>query len=172
MVKKKIILILLIIILLQSSISAKSTPYGNITYLPGSNIYIRIFLFFFPISKKYEIFSSFEDDFINLDIICKQENIISEPETPAYFDSNVTFHIRNIPFNESAKIRLPVSIRCKQKFIKKRITFTIYRNEDILILKGALNNLKIKEITENKYFKNRYNWKYPLYFDIRLQLTK
>lgn len=163
-------LVVLFIMLVLICCNTYTNTVSNIKLLPGSNIYIRIFLFFFPITKKYEVYFDLEENTINLKMMCKKTDIINEPATPSYFDSNITFHIKNIPIHDSSQTRLPISIQCNQKFIKKKIDFTIYKKEDILILKGALNNLKIKEITNKQYFKNRFNWKYPLYFDLRLQL--
>ena len=60
------------------------------------------------------------------------------------------------------------TLRIEPKFINKNVHFTIYRKEQILILKGALNDLYINEITDNEYFKKRSRWRFPIHFDIRL----
>jgi len=146
--------------------------YTDIKLLPGSNIYNRIFLFFFPVSGKYDYFYyNIEKNYFDFELDIARENIKSEPMTPSYFESDLIFHIKNIPNDVSGKYRLPVTIQSNKKFIKKKVNFTVYRNKDIIIIKGDLTDLKVGEITDNQYFKNRFNWKYPFYFDIRLKYT-
>jgi hypothetical protein len=152
-----------------NSLFSQNINRQNFKLLPGSNIYIRLFLFYFPISKEYEVFINSQDKFYNLDIVINKENIKIEPDTPSFFESNLTFHIIEIPYDFTGTMKLSISIQCNQKFIRKKVNFTIYQKENILIIKGAINNLYINEITDNEYFKNRFNWKYPLYFDIRIQ---
>jgi hypothetical protein len=149
-----------------------SQEYTDINFLPGSNVYIRIFLFYFPISAKYDYFYyNIEKDFFDFELDVSADNIKNEPMTPSYFESDLVFHIKSIPNYKSGKYKLPVTIQCNKKFIKKKVDFTIYRNKDIIIIKGEMNDLKIGELTENQYFKNRFNWKFPFYFDIRLKYS-
>ena len=133
---------------------------------------MRIFLFFFPISNNYDYFYyNIEKNFFDFEIDINKENINNEPLTPSYFDSDLVLHIKNIPNYKSGKYRLPVTIQCNKKFIKKKVVFTIYRNKDVIIIKGELNDLLIGEITDNQYFKNRLKWQFPFYFDIRLKYS-
>jgi hypothetical protein len=173
--KKTKLIPFLIIILLILIINTSNFAYGQVNnpksfkLLLGSSIYIRIFLFYFPISKDYNAFISYQESNFSLDITINKENIKIEPDTPSFFDSNLTFHIMEIPYNTSGQIKIPISIQCNQKFIKKKALLTIYQKDDILIIKGTINNLFVNEITDNEYFKNRFNWKYPVYFDLRMQ---
>ena len=143
----------------------------KINFLDGSNIYARILLFFFPISHHYETFFKIEDNKLNIEITIDKEKIMNEPSTPSYFESNIVFYIKNIPYKESRKKKLSVTIQCNQNFINKKVPFIIYKKKDILIIKGSLNDLYVKEITEKEYFKNRFKWRFPFYFDIRLQIN-
>jgi hypothetical protein len=144
---------------------------SNLEFLKGSSVYERVFLFFFPISYKYESFFNIDDDNLNLDIQIKQKDILKEPSTPSYFDSDVIFMIKDIPINYSNETSIPVTIQCNQKFIKKKAVFKIYRSNNILIIRGNINNLKIMEITGNEFFQNRFNWNLPIYFDLRFKIN-
>ena len=139
---------------------------SQISFLDGSNIYVRIFLFFFPISNKYETFFQVENDTLNIEITIDKDNINNEPSTPSYFESNLVFYLKNIPYKKSAKTTLPITIQCNKNFINKKVNFIIFKKDDILIIKGSLNDLYV-----NEYFKNRFKWRFPFYFDIRLQLN-
>jgi hypothetical protein len=169
--KKSELKIFLFILLLNISSFSYSQEYNPKSFklLLGSSIYIRIFLFYFPISKEYNAFINYQESNFNLDITINKENIKIEPDTPSFFDSNLTFHIMEIPYNTTGQIRLPISIQCNQKFIKKKALLTVYQKDNIIIIKGTINNLFINEITDNDYFRNRFNWKYPVYFDLRMQ---
>ncbi len=171
--KNKIILFtFLLLVIFNSNTNPQQANFNNIILLKGSNIYVKIFLFFFPISDNYEPFFTFMDDSFNLEILINRNSIKSEPSTPPYFESDLVFIFKNIPYNISGNYSLPVTIQCNQKFIKKKINFTIYHKDQILILKGALNDLFINEIIENDYFKKRYKWKFPIYFDIRMFINE
>lgn len=169
--KRKILLILFLIIIICSNLTSEEHQRPNILFLHGSNIYVRIFLFYFPLANKYKTFFNLQETSFNLEILLKENNIKKEPLTPSYFDSDLIFLIKDIPYNKSGKYKLPITIRCNKKFIFKKVKFLIYRKQNILILKGSIDNLYLKEITENEYFKNRFNWKFPFYFDIRLQIN-
>ncbi len=170
--KNKLFIIIFLFILTFSANINSQQGYNNIILLKGSKIYARILLFFFPISDKYESFYNFQEDSFNLEISIQKSSIKNEPSTPSYFDSNLIFHIKNIPYDSSGNFVLPVTIQCNKKFINKKVNFKIFRKDQILILKGEINNLNINEITDNKYFKKRFKWKYPLHFDIRLFLSE
>lgn len=172
MKNKLFILITLLLLIFNININTQPKNFNNIILLKGSNIYVKIFLFFFPISDTYEPFFNFLEDSFNLEILINKNSIKNEPSTPPYFESDLAFHFKSIPYDLSGNFSLPVTIQCNQKFIKKTIDFTIYKKDQILILKGALNDLYINEIIENKYFKKRYKWKYPVYFDIRMFINE
>lgn len=170
--KNKQTIIILLFFLFFNSIIHSQTLDDNIILLEGSNIYARIFLFFFPISDRYESFFTLLKDSFNLEISIIKDSIKNEPSTPPYFESDLIFNIRDIPYNKSGNFKLPIIIQCNKKFINKNVYFTIYRKDQILILKGALNDLYIDEITDNEYFKKRSRWKFPIHFDIRLFIRK
>jgi hypothetical protein len=148
-----------------------SAEISNIELLNGSYIYEKIFIFFFPISNKYEAFYNIEDEGINFDILIKQNDIIHEPATPSYFETDIVFKIKSVKYDASNEMKTTVIIQCNQKFIRKKAQFKIFRSGNILILKGSINNIKIKDITENEYFQNRFNWHLPIYFDLRFKIN-
>jgi|GEM_PF-1260552 len=168
----KILFIFTIITFLIIPLYSNDFQDTNIKFLPGSNIYVRIFLFYFPLSKQYEVFFNLQDEYFNLDIFIKENNIIKEPYTKSYFDSDILFRINKIKYYKSKELIIPITIRCNKKFITKKALIIINCKENILIIKGQINDLEIGEITEDEYFKKRYKWKLPFYFDIRLQLSK
>jgi hypothetical protein len=168
---KLLILIFLFFFIFHLNINSQENN-ENIILLKGSNIYARIFLFFFPISDKYESFFIFLKDSYNIELSVKKESIKNEPSTPPYFESDLIFHIRNIPYNESGIFKLPLIIQCNKKFINKDVNFTLFRKGHLLIIKGALNDLYINEITDNEYFEKRSKWKFPIHFDIRLYIKE
>ena len=170
--KNKLFLILVLVLTIYNINAYSQSLDDNIILLKGSNIYVRIFLFFFPISDKYEPYFTFLKDSFNLEISINKTSIKNEPSTPSYFESDLIFHIRDIPYNNSGNFLLPIIMQCNKKFINKNIYFTIYRKDQLLILKGALNDLYISEITDNEYFKKRSKWRYPIYFDIRLFINE
>lgn len=169
--KIKFILFLLFIFLFSiAKINSQNFDTDGIILLPGSNVYARIFLFYFPISKKHETYLTIQKNTFILEILIKKDQFILEPFTPSYFETELLFSIKNISFKKNGRYRLPISIRVNQKFIEKKAEVSIYFKENILIINGALNDLFIKDITDNQFFKKRYNWRYPIYFDIRIQL--
>ncbi|OHD12246.1 MAG: hypothetical protein A2Y34_00070 [Spirochaetes bacterium GWC1_27_15] len=163
---------LLIFILIFSLIINNLYCEKNFKILSGSNLYMRIFFFFFPISNKYEYIFQEQDDLLILDITLKKENIKNEPSTQPLFETDLNIKLQNVPINKSGKSDIPISIRCNKKVGFKNVDFTIYRNDNILILKGCLDNLSVNEISDNEYFKKRFKWKYPIYFDIRIRISE
>lgn len=137
----------------------------------GSNIYQRIFLFYFPLAKigKYDLFSEVVDGKLRLEISIEQKNINKEPSTPPLFKSNLVFIIKNIPYNETKKFIAEITIKCNYKMLLKKANFVVIKDRNIFIIQGTLDDFNISEITKDPYFKNRLKWKLPLYFDIRLK---
>lgn len=147
---------------------------NKVIFVNGSQIYIKIFLFFFPVGKKYDTYFIHHDDTLTTEIEVTRNNIINEPinekDRVALFATDLNFSIKEIPIGQTGEFTLPLSIRCNKKITKKNVTFTIVTVENIMVIKGAAD-VKLGEITDNPYYKNRYKWKYPFYFDIRLQLS-
>jgi len=162
--KKKIIIIIFSFVLFFLFSDSK------FFLIKGSNIYIKIFSFYFPLSKAVNSFYQVYDDKLNLELTMKKENIINEPRTPPVFDSDLIIKIHNIPINFNGNINLPIIFRHNKKISFKNVGFTIFKRNNILILYGKLDDLKIDELSNNDYFKNRFRWKYPLYFDLRIQI--
>ncbi|MBN2544906.1 MAG: hypothetical protein JXB50_03850 [Spirochaetes bacterium] len=167
---KKIIIINFLLLLFSFKFYSQQTDSKSFLLLPGSKVYSRVFLFYFPLSDEYNIYFGFQKNTFNLEILIKKDDIKKEPFTPKYFESEILFTIKKISYNKSGRYVLPVSIRCNQKFIEKKVIFSIFFKDNVMIINGAFNDLYIKDITNNEYFKKRYNWKYQIYFDIRLQL--
>lgn len=171
MIKKRLIIIFIILFILIFAQSQDNNFKDNMIVLPGSNIYNRIFMFFFPISKSYQTFSNIANDKFDLEILMRNEDIRKEPATPPYFETDLFFRIKDIPLKNTGKKDLPITIRTNKKVLFKEVRFNIHIKENIIIIKGELYDLYIKEITDNDYFKNRFKWRYPIYFDIRIQLN-
>lgn len=170
---KRIFIFLIISLFVAiNSIFPQELNLANTLFLPGSNIFNRIFLFYFPISYKYDAFYAIQDNKLNLDVIINKDNIKIEPSTPGYFETDLNIYIKNIPYQKSDRISLSVTIQCNKKFIKKNVDFVIFIKDNIMILKGSINDLLIQEITDNEYFNKRFKWTYPIIFDLRLDLTK
>jgi len=167
--KKSFILVFLMIISLSLFSESKD---DKCVFLPGSNVYVRIFLFFFPISDKYETINQIEKDSLITELIIRKENIKNEPSTPPIIETDLNIRIKDIPIKSSGSYDLDVTIRCNKKVNFKKASITVYRKDGILILKGHLKNLSIKEISDNGYFKNRFMWKFPFYFDLRYKINE
>jgi len=166
----KLIFLSIFLLFISFKFHSQQVDSKSFLLLPGSKVYARIFLFYFPLSDEYNIYFGFQKNTFNLEILIKKDDIKKEPFTPKYFESELFFIIKKISYNKSGRYILPVSIRCNQKFIEKKVIFSIFFKDNVLIINGAFNDLYIKDITDNEYFKKRYNWKYQIYFDIRLQL--
>lgn len=143
---------------------------SDIIFINGSNIYSRIFLFFFPISPSYEAFFRSEENGITAEIMINRKNIKNEPATPPFFTTDLTFILREIPYNATGEFILPVTIRCNKKITIKKAKFSIVALENIRVIKGVLTDATVSDLTTDPYFKNRFGWSYPFYFDLRFQL--
>ena len=165
------VLLLLLSILINSfSLDNKSND-SKFNPLSGTSVFVRIFLFFFPIAKNYQ-FSFIEGKkTLTVDISIKENDIKNEPSTPSIFDTDLKIKIQEIPMNQSGKFILPITIRCNRKVNFKTGTLTILNNGNVLIIKGGINELLIKDISDNEYFKKRFKWEYPIYFDLRFGLN-
>lgn len=147
----------------------------KITFIDGSNIYIKIFLFFFPIGKEYGVYFLREDGKLSAEIDVAKQDIINEPiseqNKQKLFDTDLSFSIREIPVGKTGEFELPVVIRANRKMTKKTVKFTVITKENIMVLKGE-SVMLLGEITDSNNFKNRFTWKYPFFFDIRLQIPE
>jgi len=137
----------------------------------GSNIYVKIFSFYFPLTKNINSFFQGYNDKVNLELSMKKDDIINEPKTPHIFNSDLIVRIHDIPLDFNGNMSLPIIVRHNKNISFKNVEFTIFRKGKILILYGKLDDLKIAELSYNNYFKNRFRWKYPLYFDLRIQIN-
>jgi hypothetical protein len=164
---KKILIFLLMIIIPVFLLNPADTPH--LSLIKGSNIYIRIFLFFFPISNAFDSFSMIEDDSLISELTIKKDDIKSEPSTPPVFETDLNIRIKDIPL-QSGNYTLNVTLRCNKKVNFKDVNFIVYKKDKLLILKGFMSNLLLNEISDNEYFKKRLKWKFPLYFDLRYRI--
>ncbi len=165
--RKKIVIILLLLMLPLSTY-----PNNKIFLIDGSNIYIKIFFFYFPLTKKIRSFFQESDNKLNLELEMKKNDLISEPRTPSIFDGDLTIRVQDIPLDFNGIANLPIVVRHNKKVSFKNVEFTIFRRDKILILYGRLDDLKINELSSNDYFRNRFKWKYPLYFDLRIEIDR
>lgn len=167
------LLLLLIMITMLSPQALSSTPNGadkNIIFIKGSNIYLRTFLFFFPLGRDYQTNFHVEKGKFNTEVKIKREDIINEPADTPFFETDLLFRIKDIPLNQNGQFVLPVTIRCNRKVTLKEIRFTVVSIENIVILKAKLDDIMIEELSGAGQFEKRNKWKYPFYFDLRLQL--
>lgn len=148
---------------------------NQVRLINGSNIYNRIFIFFFPVGKKYELHTTKYKNKFALELTVSKNQLQNPPKledtySQDFINSNLVFTILDVPQAKTGQFTLPVSIRCNEKITQKKVKFTIVTQEDVMVLSGKITNLQIGELTDNSYFKNRKSWYYPLYFDLRLQL--
>ncbi len=165
----------LFLLLAFSFTSLPSFAAGQVKLINGSNIYSRIFMFFFPVGKKYESYTTKYKNKFALELFISKNQLLNPPKledtfSQNLFDSNLVFTILDIPQAKTGEFVLPVSIRCNEKITQKKVKFTIVTKEDVMVLSGKVTNLQIGELTDDSYFQNRMRWYYPLYFDLRLQL--
>lgn len=160
-------------------LSATSPFFGSsqVKLINGSNIYNRIFIFFFPVGKKYESYSTKYRDKFALELTISRNNLRNPPRlddtySPQLINSNLVFTILDIPQAKTGEFTLPVSIRCNERITQKKVKFTIVTNEDVMVLSGKMVNLQIGELTSDPLFRNRMRWYNPFYFDLRLQLPR
>ena len=148
---------------------------NQVRLINGSNIYNRIFIFFFPVGKKYESYTTKYKNKFALELTVSRNQLQNPPKledtySQDFINSNLVFTILDIPLAKTGEFTLPVSIRCNEKITQKKVKFTIVTKEDVMVLSGKITNLRIGELADNSYFQNRKSWYYPLYFDLRLQL--
>lgn len=107
---------------------------------------------------------------LNIDI--NEGSIKNEPSTPPIFKTDLNIRIQEIPSNQSGEFPLPVVIRCNKKVNFKTGHFTVLNNGKVIIIKGELEDLFINELSDDEYFKKRFKWKYPIYFDLRFEINE
>lgn len=166
----------LFLVLLISAI-LPSFGASQVKLINGSNIYNRIFIFFFPVGKKYDSYTTKYRDKFALELTISRNNLQNPPRledtySQQLIDSNLVFTILDIPQAKTGEFTLPVSIRCNERITQKKVKFTIVTKEDIMVLSGKMTNLQIGELTSAPYFRNRMRWYNPFYFDLRLQLPR
>ncbi|HBD96524.1 MAG: hypothetical protein A2015_01120 [Spirochaetes bacterium GWF1_31_7] len=165
MKKKPLVLLLFFVLTFAHS--------QQISFIHGSNIYVKIFLFFFPIGMKYETFFHHTDDGLSITIDINQDEIINEPineqDKARLFNTDLSFNIRGVQIGKTGRYTLPVTIRCNRKIIRRDIDFTVITEQNIMVMKGH-TNIHLGEFNDNPLYKNRSNWKYPFHFDLRFQL--
>lgn len=170
--KKLSLFLVLFIFVISPSFGASQVKLIN-----GSNVYNRIFIFFFPVGKKYESYTTKYKDKFALELTISKNNLQNPPRledtySQQLIDSNLVFTILDIPQAKTGEFTLPVSIRCNERITQKKVKFTIVTKEDVMVLSGKMVNLQIGELTNAPYFRNRMRWYNPFYFDLRLQLPK
>lgn len=143
---------------------------NEIILIKGSQIYNRVFLFSFPIAKKYESNVRLTGDTLVAEIKIDRDNVFKEPMTPPLFETDFIIRIKNIPLDKTGEYNLPVTLRCNKMVRFKTIRLAVIHVENVIVLKGVLAELKVGDLANNPYFENRFEWEYPLYFDLRLQL--
>ncbi len=147
-------------------------PYGEeLRLIKGSNLYSRFFLFNFPVASKYSSYIHYDERRITIDISAERSDIINEPSTPEIFKTELFFRIKDIPYKVSGNHSLPITIRCNKKVIFTRVPSKIFYKNNVIIIRASLSKLKVSSITDDPYFKNRKNWHYPIYFDLRIEVV-
>lgn len=173
MILKKLSFLLILCI----SVLFPSFGASQVKLINGSNIYNRIFIFFFPVGKKYESYTTKYRDKFALELTISKNHLQNPPQledthSQQLIDSNLVFTILDIPQAKTGEFILPVSIRCNERITQKKVKFTIVTKEDIMVLSGKMTNLQIGELTNDVHFRNRLRWHNPFYFDLRLQLPR
>lgn len=148
---------------------------GQVRLINGSNIYNRMFVFFFPVGKKYESYTTRYKNKFALELLISKNHLLNPPKledtnSHQLINSNLVFTILDIPYAQTGEFILPVSIRCNKKITQKRVKFTIVTKEDVMVLSGKMTDLQIGELTVDPFFNKRKRWYHPFYFDLRLQL--
>lgn len=166
---KKFVFLLYSIVMIQPF---HAQPAFKLDTLPGTHIYSRMFYFYFPVASKYNFYFNQTSDLLQIETLIHQFYLKSEPLTPSIFETDVNIRIQDIPLQKSGKFTLPVTIRCNKKVSFKNVTFSIYRQKNILILRGVMSDLLVSDISDNEYFRKRFKWKYPLYFDLRYSVVQ
>lgn len=141
----------------------------------GSNVYVRIFLFYFPLAEQMSSSVTGGESYFHAGIHMNRDEILREPihesEKKQLFDTDLMVHIRNIPIKKTGYYNLEVTFRGNKKIIKRNVEFKVISKQNIMVLRGQ-TDLLLGEINDSDDFKNRENWKYPIYFDLRFQLTE
>lgn len=161
----KIFKILLFIFVINSSLFTVDN-YDLIVLSSNSAILTKIFLFYFPFSKKITPYFSIQHDYFNVELLIKKEYIFNEPSTPVIFDQDVVIRIDNVPFDRVGNISLPVSLRINKKILSKNVSFRIKRNGNKISLRGEIKDIFIGDISDAQYFRKRKNWEFPFLFDL------
>ena len=133
---------------------------------PESNIFIKIFLFYFPLSNNYETNFFYDSETYSIEITIKKNHIINEPSTPILFETDLFFRIDKIPYNKFGNLDLLLTIRVNKRIISFIVPFKINQKKRFIYLKGKLMDLKFKDITNDSYFFKRKDVKIPLMFDL------
>lgn len=148
--------------------------YGKELQLPykiiktNSNIFFKIFLFYFSIANNYETNFFYDAENYSIEIFIRKNQINNEPSSPSLFETDLFFRIDNIPYNKSGKFDLLVTIRANKKFITFTIPFIIKQKGKYLYLKGEIKELKIKDITKDEFFLKRKEMRILILFDLKI----
>lgn len=135
-----------------------------------TNIYYKVFLYYFPLSKKSTPFFILNKSDFSIEIEIDNEDVYKEPSDPSIFEDDVIFRIDNIPYDWVGRKEFPVTLRTNKKIISRTAEFKISSIDGILKLNGSIKDIKFIDITNNDYFKNRTNWELPFYFDFKIYM--
>ncbi len=167
---RKIVIVMTLFLILTLPTTAKVKP----RFVEGSGIYTRFFLFFFPIAKKYTTFFTVYGNKLLIDLKIEKKMLrnppINDAMKPQLVVSDLTFTFIDLPIGATGEFDIPVWIRCNDKITQKYVKCKIVTNENIMVIQGQLDKLRIGEMTNNPYFKKRATWYQPYYFDVRIQL--
>ncbi|HOJ65072.1 MAG TPA: hypothetical protein PLE45_11715 [Spirochaetota bacterium] len=130
------------------------------------NIFFKVFLFYFPISKDYETNFFYDTETYSIEINIKKNHINNEPSTPSIFDTDLFFRIDNIYYNRYGDMDLTVIIRVNKKILTFNIPFKITKKDKFIYINGKIKDLKFKDITKDPYFSKRENVSLPFIFDL------
>lgn len=159
-----------ILLLFALSISNLFCESKTILIKNEANIYYKVFLYYFPLSKKSAPFFILNKSDFSIEIEIDNEDIYKEHSDPSIFEDDAIFRIDNIPYDWVGKGEFPVTLRTNKKIISRMAEFKISSINGILKLKGSIKDIKFIDITSNDYFKKRANWKAPFYFDFKIYM--
>ncbi|HNZ27650.1 MAG TPA: hypothetical protein PLG34_02445 [Spirochaetota bacterium] len=159
-----------VLALFALSISNVSCASKTILMKNKTNIYYRVFLYYFPLSKKSTPFFILNKSDFSIEIEINNKDVYKEPSDPSIFEDDIIFRIDNIPYDWVGKGEFPVTLRTNKKIISRMAEFKISSIDGLLKLKGDIKDIKIIDITDNDYFKNRANWEEPFYFDFKIYM--
>ncbi|MCG8570579.1 MAG: hypothetical protein MJB14_10605 [Spirochaetes bacterium] len=148
----------------------------DIFLIPGSNIYNRIFLFFFPLTKEFDSYFFINGKKLTIDLKMDHEKIHSEPmnvetEGNQIFLTDLVFRISDIPIHKTGKFLLPLTVITNFQILKFQIEFTIVSISNVMVMKGAFSDLSFAQLLKTKDNRSQSNWNYPIYFDLRIQFS-